>query len=194
MKTTRFTVRFVEEALLVWMEKLGFKHTNKRKPTLCKGGRQRRGEIERWWFDYKGKRGDENVVIDSGTSLFKVNNATKYWRVRFQVWHSRPSPTKKNKIVYNSKLMSWRKFNDLDKAVREVSVYITKKSVPEKKPWYGPYPKLNYVYRKFEGDDCYSWAVFRRGSGCPICTGMSLMDAKGMAQDEHNRSLKEKTT
>ena len=43
--------------------------------------------------------------------------------------------------------------------------------------------KLKYfTTRKYEGDDAYSWAVFRKGVSTPICSGCSRNEARYHAE------------
>jgi hypothetical protein len=43
-----------------------------------------------------------------------------------------------------------------------------------------------YVVRKYNGDDCYSYAVFQEGASRPIRSGESRMDANAY-RDHMNR-------
>jgi len=43
-----------------------------------------------------------------------------------------------------------------------------------------------FYIKKYEGDDCYSYAVFQRGCSCPIVTGCGRCEAY-----YHKRMLEE---
>jgi len=45
-----------------------------------------------------------------------------------------------------------------------------------------------FTYRKYMGDDCYSYALFDNGR--PILTGLSLIEAR-YYRDKHEREMKE---
>ncbi len=60
---------------------------------------------------------------------------------------------------------------------------ITPMSTPKKRKY--------FTIRKFQGDDLYSWAVFRKGTSEPVCTGCGRSEA-GYHADQLEKMEQEK--